>query len=104
MPIRRRDDGYFAVMVVGLPSSPTKTTRTLAGTLPLLNSWVRVIESLDVCLAGFVLMRLSAVTLQFHLALEDIDVGRHRMFGSGVRPPGSMIPMTEMISGLSVFG
>jgi hypothetical protein len=26
------------------------------------------------------LMRLSAVTLQFHLALEDIDVGRHRMF------------------------
>ena len=39
-----------------------------------------VIESLDVCLAGFVLMRLSPVTLQFHLALEDIDVGRHRMF------------------------
>ena len=38
-PIRRRDDGYFAVMVVGLPSSPTKTTRTFAGTLPLLNSW-----------------------------------------------------------------
>ena len=23
---------------------------------------------------------LSPVTLQFHLALEDIDVGRHRMF------------------------
>src|SRR5262249_5328731 len=30
---------YFAVTVVGLPSSPTKSTRTLAGTLPLLNSW-----------------------------------------------------------------
>jgi hypothetical protein len=38
-PIRAGADGYFAVMVVGLPSSPTKTTRTLAGTLPLLNSW-----------------------------------------------------------------
>src|SRR5262245_31019784 len=39
-----------------------------------------VIEGLDICLAGFVLMRLSAMTLQFHLALEDVDVGRHRMF------------------------
>lgn len=31
-------DGYFADTVVGLPSSPTKTTKTLAGTLPLLKS------------------------------------------------------------------
>src|SRR5262249_65180 len=40
---------------------------------------VLVIERLDVGLAGFVLMRLSAVTLQLPLALEDIHVGRYRM-------------------------
>ena len=39
VPIRAGTNSYFAVMVVGLPSSPTKTTRTLAGTLPLLKSW-----------------------------------------------------------------
>src|SRR5262245_15979057 len=40
---------------------------------------VLVIESLDVGLPGFVLMQLSAVTLQLHLALEDIHVGRYGM-------------------------
>jgi hypothetical protein len=37
------------------------------------------------------LMRLSAVTLQLHLALQDIHIGWYRMLMQGVRPPGSMI-------------
>ena len=38
-----------------------------------------VVEGLDVRLAGFVLVGLSAVTLQLYLAFEDIHISRYRM-------------------------
>ena len=70
----------------------------------LIEELVLVVQSLDVRLAGFVSMRLSAVLLQLHLALEDIHVGRYRMLVQRRAAARLDVPMTEMISGLSVFG
>src|SRR3989304_1277210 len=53
---RKREDltqreAYLAAIVVGLPSSPTKTTRIFTGASPLLNAWWPWVTSLtDACL------------------------------------------------------
>jgi hypothetical protein len=73
----RSDQWLFRRYCCGFAFLADEDDQDLGWNIALVEKLVLVIEGLDVGFAGFVLMRLSAVALQLHLALEDIDVGRY---------------------------